>query len=91
VRIFFHSAARTVTDSQYSLAVIVRRLLLECGLYQGRRAESRMWKRDFPFDPKAIDAMVLSHAPVDPCRHLSNPVKTGNSGPIHPSTAMEVN
>jgi metallo-beta-lactamase family protein len=64
---------------------------LECGLYQGRRAESRAWKGNFPFDPKTIDAMVLSHAPVDPCGTPPNLVKNGYSGPMHAPIATELN
>jgi metallo-beta-lactamase family protein len=87
MRIFFYGAARTVTGSQYILEINGKRLLLECGLYQGRRAESFERNRNLPFDPKSIDAMVLSHAHVDHCGNLPSLVRNGYPGPIHATAA----
>jgi len=87
MRIFFYGAARTVTGSQYLLEINGRRLLLECGLYQGRRVESFERNRNLPFDSKTIDAMVLSHAHIDHCGNLPSLVKNGYSGPIHATAA----
>jgi metallo-beta-lactamase family protein len=58
-------AARTVTASQHLIEVKGQRILLECGMYHGKRAETYERKRNFPLDPKSIDAMVLSHAHID--------------------------
>src|SRR5438445_4780040 len=58
------------------------RLLLDCGLYQGKRAEARKRNSEFPFAPKEIDAVVLSHAHVDHCGNLPNLVRQGFAGPI---------
>ena len=58
-------------------------LLLDCGLFQGRRAESRRRNQEFPFRPKDIDAVLLSHAHVDHCGNLPNLVRQGFSGPIY--------
>ena len=60
-----------------------RTILLDCGLFQGRRAESNERNRDFPFRPKDIDAVVLSHAHIDHCGNLPNLVKQGFRGSIH--------
>src|SRR6185369_4368375 len=60
-----------------------RSLLLDCGLFQGRRAESFRRNRDFPFRPKDIDAVLLSHAHIDHCGNLPNLVRRGFAGPIY--------
>jgi len=87
MRISFYGAAQTVTGSQYFLEINGKRLLLECGLYQGRRAATFERNRNFPFDPKTLDAMVLSHAHIDHCGNLPNLVKSGYHGPIHATAA----
>jgi metallo-beta-lactamase family protein len=58
-------------------------LLLDCGSFQGRRAESRERNQRFPFRPKEIDAVLLSHAHIDHCGNLPNLVKQGFAGPIY--------
>jgi metallo-beta-lactamase family protein len=58
-------------------------LLLDCGFFQGRRAESYQRNRSFPFRPKDIDAVLLSHAHIDHCGNLPNLVRQGFSGPIY--------
>lgn len=60
-----------------------RRLLLECGLFQGKRGESIERNRCFPFDPAQIDAVVLSHAHIDHCGNLPNLCQQGFSGSIY--------
>jgi metallo-beta-lactamase family protein len=52
MRISFLGGARTVTGSNYLLEINGHKLLLECGLFQGRRDESFTRNRTFPFDPK---------------------------------------
>src|SRR5436190_18460663 len=79
----FWGAARTVTGSMHRLDAGGRSLLLDCGLFQGPRAESRHRNRDFPFPPKQIDAVVLSHAHIDHCGNLPNLVLQGFKGPIY--------
>ncbi len=83
MKITFHGAARTVTGSQHLLHVNGRRVLLECGLYQGSRAESHQRNRSFPFDPAKIDAVILSHAHIDHSGNLPHLVKKGYRGPIY--------
>jgi metallo-beta-lactamase family protein len=67
----------------YLMEVNQRRLLLECGLFQGKRGESIERNRHFPFDPKQIEAVVLSHAHIDHCGNLPNLCQQGFSGSIH--------
>ena len=64
MRIQFFGATRTTTGSAYRLEINGLRLLLECGLFQGRRGESIERNRNFPFNPKELDAVVLSHAHI---------------------------
>jgi metallo-beta-lactamase family protein len=83
MRIHFFGATRTTTGSMYLFEINGKRLLLECGLFQGRRDETMERNRKFPFDPKQIDAMVLSHAHIDHCGNLPNLCKQGFEGNIH--------
>lgn len=79
----FWGAARTVTGSMHRVDACGRSLLLDCGLFQGHRAESYRRNLQFPFRPKEIDVVLLSHAHVDHCGNLPNLVKQGFSGPIY--------
>ncbi len=88
MEITFAGAAQTVTGSQHLLRINGHSLLLECGLFQGRRADTYAINRSFPFDPRGIDTVILSHAHIDHCGNLPNLVRQGYAGPIHatPST-----
>jgi metallo-beta-lactamase family protein len=77
MKITFFGAARTVTGSQYLLDVNGNNILLECGLFQGRREESYARNRRFPFNPTKLDVVVLSHAHIDHSGNLPNLVKSG--------------
>ena len=79
----FWGAARTVTGSMHRVDASRQSLLLDCGLFQGPRAEARRRNCCFPFDPKTIDAVVLSHAHIDHCGNLPNLVRQGYEGPIY--------
>lgn len=87
MQIGFHGAARTVTGSRHLLQVNGRSLLLDCGLYQGHRKDSYKVNQNFPFDPTALDAVLLSHAHIDHSGNLPNLVKQGFSGPIYATHA----
>ena len=82
MRIHFCGATRTTTGSLYLLELNGQRVLMECGLFQGRRGESVERNRTFPFDPKTIDAVVLSHAHIDHCGNLPNLCRQGFRGNI---------
>src|SRR6201997_2600824 len=83
MRIHFLGAARTTTGSMYLLEVNGQKLLLECGLFQGRRGETTERNRNFPFPPSTIDAVVLSHAHIDHCGNLPHLTRRGFKGPIY--------
>jgi len=87
MRINFHGAAHTVTGSQHLLEVNGHRLLLDCGLYQGRRSETYSRNLNFAYDPRAVDAVILSHAHIDHAGNLPNLVKNGYEGPIYATHA----
>jgi metallo-beta-lactamase family protein len=83
MRIHFLGATRTTTGSMYLLEVNQQRILMECGLFQGRRDESAERNRTFPFDVTKLDAVVLSHAHIDHCGNLPNLCKQGYAGNIY--------
>ena len=83
MKIQFLGATRTTTGSMYLLEVNQRKILLECGLFQGRRAESIERNRNFPFDPSQLQAVVLSHAHLDHCGNLPNLCRQGFHGNIY--------
>lgn len=82
MRIQFCGAVRTTTGSMFLLEVNDRRILLECGMFQGRRGESIERNRNFPFDPASVDAVILSHAHIDHTGNLPNLVRQGFQGSI---------
>jgi metallo-beta-lactamase family protein len=83
MKIHFYGAARGVTGSKHLLEINGKFLLLDCGMFQGKRAEAYQKNKDFPFDAQKVDAMVLSHAHIDHCGSLPTLVKKGYSGKIY--------
>jgi metallo-beta-lactamase family protein len=83
MQIQFLGATRTTTGSMYRLEINRQQVLLDCGLYQGRRAESIERNRTFPFDPAKLSAVVLSHAHLDHCGNLPNLCRQGFHGSIY--------
>jgi metallo-beta-lactamase family protein len=79
----FQGAARTVTGSMHLLTVNGNTILLDCGMYHGRREEARVRNSTFPFDPSAITAVVLSHAHIDHSGNLPTLVRQGFHGTIY--------
>jgi metallo-beta-lactamase family protein len=83
----FLGAAGTVTGSKFLVRANGEQVLLECGLFQGlKELRLRNW-RPAPFDPAAIDAVVLSHAHIDHSGYLPLLVRRGFRGPILCTTA----
>jgi metallo-beta-lactamase family protein len=87
MQLTFWGAAGTVTGSMHHLEVDGKRYLLDCGLYQGRRKEADQKNRQLPFDPRSIDAVILSHAHIDHSGNLPSLVKNGYAGPIYSTPA----
>jgi metallo-beta-lactamase family protein len=87
MEIKFCGAARTVTGSQHLLSVNGKKILMDCGLFQGRREEANRINREFQFDPEQIDLMLLSHAHIDHSGNIPNLVKSGFKGRIYATMA----
>jgi metallo-beta-lactamase family protein len=87
MKLSFHGAARTTTGSMHLVETSNQRILLDCGLYQGHRAEAFERNSNFPFDPKTIDAVLLSHAHIDHSGNLPTLVRAGFAGEINTTNA----
>jgi len=82
MKITFCGAAGEVTGSQHLIECGRLRILLDCGLFQGRRSESRVKNQQFLHKPGMLDAVILSHAHIDHCGNLPGLVGEGYKGPI---------
>lgn len=82
MQITFWGAAQTVTGSQHLIEVASDQILLECGLFQGKRAESYAVNRQLPYDACAVDAVLLSHAHIDHAGNIPNLTKSGFRGDV---------
>ncbi len=87
MKLTFLGATQTVTGSMHLLEANGKKLLLDCGLYQGRRKDTYDVNSHFPFDPRDIDAVILSHAHIDHSGNLPNLVKQGFNGRIYATSA----
>jgi len=87
VNIRFLGAIRTTTGSMHLLRANGRAVLLDCGLYQGKRKEAFERNRHLPFDPTMLDAVVLSHAHIDHSGNLPTLVRRGYKGPVYATPA----
>ncbi len=83
MKIQFCGAARTVTGSQFVVSANGTSILLDCGMFQGRRSETYEKNKNFFFDPSTIDSLILSHAHIDHSGNIPNLVKKGFSGSIY--------
>ncbi len=79
----FWGAAQTVTGSQHLISANGKRILLDCGLFQGKRRESFERNRNLPFDAADIDVLILSHAHIDHSGNIPNLVRNGFRGSIY--------
>jgi metallo-beta-lactamase family protein len=87
MKITFCGAAGTTTGSQHLLEVNGQRILLDCGLYQGKRADAFEKNRHFRFAPEKLDCVVLSHCHIDHSGNLPNLVHQGFRGHIYSTSA----
>ncbi|MGC4036637.1 MAG: MBL fold metallo-hydrolase [Chitinophagaceae bacterium] len=83
MKIAFHGAARTVTGSKHLLTLKNgKKVLLDCGMFQGLGAETDSLNREFGFDPRDVDVMILSHAHIDHSGLIPKLCKEGFGGKI---------
>jgi metallo-beta-lactamase family protein len=87
LKIQFIGGARTVTGSQHLLFINGKKILLECGLFQGRRKDTYEKNKNFLFDPAEIDLMILSHSHIDHSGNIPNLVRNGFDGCIYATAA----
>jgi len=90
MKIQFFGAARTVTGSKHLITTASgKKILLDCGFFQGKGSETDGLNRNFLFEPSSIDYLILSHAHIDHSGNIPNLVKQGFKGPIicTPATA----
>jgi metallo-beta-lactamase family protein len=83
MKLTFYGAARTTTGSMHLVEAGSQRILLDCGLYQGHRAEAFKRNSHLPFDPRTLTSAVLSHAHIDHSGNLPTLVKNGFPGEIN--------
>ncbi len=89
MKITFLGGVGTVTGSMYLIRTNKRNILLECGLYQGKRDEAYARNHKIPVEIRRLDAVVLSHAHIDHSGNLPNLVKMGYDGPIYATHATQ--
>lgn len=86
----FLGAARTVTGSKHLITTDDgKKILLDCGFFQGKGSETDGMNREFNFNPSEIDYLILSHAHIDHSGNIPNLVKQGFKGPIVSTTATQ--
>lgn len=83
IRVHFLGASRTVTGSKYLIEYAGKRVLVDCGLFQGPKdLRERNWQ-NFPIPPSSIDCVVLTHAHLDHTGYLPRLVNQGFQGPVY--------
>ncbi|HVQ55752.1 MAG TPA: MBL fold metallo-hydrolase, partial [Pyrinomonadaceae bacterium] len=84
-KITFYGGVGTVTGSKYLLEHDGKRILVDCGLFQGLKTlRERNWQPP-PFDPQSLDAVIITHAHIDHTGYLPRIVKLGFTGPVFAS------
>lgn len=90
MKIAFHGAAQTVTGSKHIITLSDgKKILLDCGMFQGMGRETNEMNRDFGFNPAEITYMILSHAHIDHCGLLPKLIKEGYSGKVYSTPATK--
>ncbi len=89
MEITFIGATRTVTGSMHLFEYKKQKFLIECGLYQGHRTEAERINRTFPFKPKEISSIILSHAHLDHSGNIPTLIKKNFKGEIYCTPATK--
>ncbi|MDO8600309.1 MAG: MBL fold metallo-hydrolase [bacterium] len=85
--ISFYGGAQEVTGACYLLEAAGKKILIDCGLFQGSRFADEKNKEPFPFDPKKIDALVVTHGHIDHIGRIPKLYRDGFRGPIYATRA----
>ena len=83
MKIQFCGASTGVTGSCHLITTEKHKILLDCGQFQGGKAQDALNYEEFPFDPSEVDFMILSHPHIDHCGRIPLLVKRGFKGPIY--------
>ena len=90
MKIAFHGAARTVTGSKHLISLVNgKKILLDCGMFQGMGSETNQLNKEWGFDPAEVDILILSHAHIDHCGLIPKLVKDGYQGKIYATPATK--
>lgn len=89
MKLCFHGAARTVTGSKYLLTFDNKKILIDCGLFQGTQEIRSINWSPLGFNPKELDAVILTHAHIDHSGYIPRLIKQGFSGKIYCTPATE--
>ncbi|MEX1201641.1 MAG: MBL fold metallo-hydrolase [Ferruginibacter sp.] len=90
MKISFHGAARTVTGSKHLITLVNgKKLLLDCGMFQGMGSETEELNKEWGFEPSEIDYLILSHAHIDHCGLIPKLIKDGYEGVVYATPATK--
>ena len=90
MKIAFHGAARTVTGSKHLITLTNgKKLLLDCGMFQGMGPETTELNSEFGFNPKEVNYVILSHAHIDHCGLIPKLIKDGYNGKVYATPATK--
>ena len=90
MKISFHGAARTVTGSKHLITLTNgKKILLDCGLFQGMGSETEALNKEWGFEPSEVNYMILSHAHIDHCGLIPKLIKDGYEGVVYATPATK--
>jgi metallo-beta-lactamase family protein len=90
MKISFHGAARTVTGSKHLITLTNgKKILLDCGLFQGMGSETEALNKEWGFEPSKVNYMILSHAHIDHCGLIPKLIKDGYEGVVYATPATK--
>jgi metallo-beta-lactamase family protein len=89
MEVILFGAAKTVTGSCYSIKTKEKKILIDCGMFQGGKEQNKLNYLDFGFNPKEYDTLLLTHAHLDHCGRIPKLVKQGFKGKIYCTSATK--